>query len=258
MQSVPVLTAGNLALPGVSHAFFTRKGGISTGIYDSLNGGVGSSDAPENVKENRRRMAFALDIAEDRFLVPYQIHSAEARIVARPWPIGSRPRCDGLVTNTKSLALGVTGADCGMLLFADAKAQVIGACHAGWKGAFSGMIAATIDKMEACGARHSDIHVALGPTIGPKSYEVGPEFIQFFINKDPTYGQFFIPSPRPDHALFNLPGFINFSLEGLNVASFENLSVDTYSDEARCFSFRRSTHRQEPDYGRLVSAIALT
>jgi len=135
MQSVPVLTARNLALPGVRHAFFTRKGGISSGIYDSLNGGVGSNDAPENVKENRRRMAVALDIAEDRFLVPFQIHSAEARIVVRPWPIGSRPRCDGLVTNTKSLALGVTGADCGMLLFADSKAQVVGACHAGWKGA---------------------------------------------------------------------------------------------------------------------------
>lgn len=258
MTSVPpALTARNLDLPGLRHAFFTREGGVSDGVYASLNGGVGSRDAAARVAENRARMAARVGVEAERLLVPFQIHSADALVVDEPWGADSRPRCDGLVTREASLALGVTGADCGMLLFADARAGVIGACHAGWKGALTGMIEATVMEMEAQGARRADIHVALGPAIGATSYEVGPEFIAHFGETDRNFARFFAPSNREGHAMFDLPGFIASRVEALNVASFENVGVDTYADEARCFSYRRSVHRQEPDYGRLVSAIAL-
>ncbi len=251
------LTARNLDLPGVRHAFFTREGGVSDGVYASLNGGVGSRDAPPRVAENRARMAARLGVEAERLLVPFQIHSAEARAVRQPWRADARPRCDGMVTTEVSLALGVTGADCGMLLFANVTAGVIGACHAGWKGAFDGVIEATVAEMEAQGARRADIHVALGPAIGATSYEVGPEFVARFRDADESYARFFTPTARDGHATFDLPGFIASRVEALNVASFEDLGVDTYADEARCFSYRRSVHRREPDYGRLVSAIAL-
>lgn len=257
MSGTPVLSAANLALPGVGHAFFTRQGGVSEGVYTSLNGGVGSRDTPENVAENRARMATRLGVAHERLLVPFQIHSADALIVSEPWAPDARPRCDGLVTREKNLALGVTGADCGMLLFADANARVIGACHAGWKGALTGMIDATISAMESLGAQRAHIHVALGPAIGASSYEVGPEFSARFLETDPGYARYFTPSTRTDHAMFNLPGFISARVTALGVASFENLGVDTYAEEARCYSYRRSVHRNEPDYGRLVSAITL-
>jgi YfiH family protein len=251
------LTAGNLSLPGVAHAFFTRAGGVSEGVYDSLNGGVGSRDDPARVGENRARMARRVGVAAERLLVPYQIHSSEALHVTAPWEAEARPRCDGLVTDVPGLALGVTGADCGMLLFADARAGVIGACHAGWKGALTGMIAATVAAMEARGARRGDIHVALGPAIGAKSYEVGPEFVARFCAEDAGFAGFFAPSTRAGHALFDLPGFIAARVAQCEPASFVDLRVDTYANETRCFSYRRSVHREEPDYGRLVSAIAL-
>lgn len=257
MTIPPALAARNLDLPGVRHAFFTREGGVSDGVYGSLNGGVGSKDAPERVVENRARMAARVGVPAERLLVPFQIHSADALTVSEPWAPEGRPRCDGLVTREGALALGVTGADCGMLLFADASAGVIGACHAGWKGAFTGMIEATIAAMETQGARRTDIHVALGPAIGAESYEVGPEFSARFIEEDADYARFFAPSPRKGHSMFDLQGFIAMRVARLDVASFEALGVDTYVDEARCFSYRRSVHRREPDYGRLVSAIAL-
>ncbi len=257
MTIPPALTAHNLDLPGVRHAFFTREGGVSEGVYGSLNGGVGSQDEPARVSENRARMAAKVGVPAERLLVPYQIHSADALAVSEPWAPDARPRCDGLVTREASLALGVTGADCGMLLFADARAGVIGACHVGWKGALTGMIEATILAMEAQGARRADIHIALGPAIGATSYEVGPEFSARFIQHDASYARFFAPSRREGHSMFDLQGFIACRVERLEVASFEALGVDTYADAARCFSYRRSVHRQEPDYGRLVSAIAL-
>lgn len=258
MADLPALTAPNLALPGVRHAFFTRAGGVSEGVYSSLNGGVGSRDSAARVAENRARMAAHLGVAAERLLVPFQVHSADARAVNEPWAADARPRCDGLATRAGALALGVTGADCGMLLFADARAGVIGACHAGWKGALTGMIEATVAAMEAQGARRSDIHIALGPAIGARSYEVGAEFVERFVEADRDHAGFFSPSIRADHAMFDLPGFIAARVAALNVASFEALAIDTYADETRCFSYRRSVHRQEPDYGRLVSAIALT
>jgi YfiH family protein len=252
-----VLTATNLSLPGIRHAFFTREGGVSQGVYGSLNGGVGSRDDPARVAENRARMARALEAEAERLLVPYQIHSSDALYVEEPWGAEARPRCDGLVTDAPRLALGVTGADCGMLLFADARAGVVGAAHAGWKGALGGMIEATIAAMESRGARRADIHVALGPAISGESYEVGAEFVERFLAEDAGYARFFSASSRAGHSMFDLPAFIEARVAAAGAASFENLRIDTYSDEARCFSYRRSVHRKEPDYGRLVSAIAL-
>ncbi|PWB83829.1 MAG: peptidoglycan editing factor PgeF [Methylocystaceae bacterium] len=256
-DGLAILSAANLALPGVRHAFFTRAGGVSDGVYESLNGGVGSDDEPSRVAENRARMARRLAAEADRLLVPYQIHSSEALYVDAPWEADARPRCDGLVTDQAALALGVTGADCGMLLFADARAGVVGACHAGWKGALTGMIEATVAAMETRGARRADVHVALGPAIGPKSYEVGAEFVERFVSVDARHARFFAPSTRAGHAMFDLPSFIESRVAALDVASFESLRIDTYTNETHCFSYRRSVHRKEPDYGRLVSAIAL-
>ena len=254
-MSLPVIQSPTLAAAGVKHAFFTRNGGVSEGVYATLNGGVGSSDARENVAENKRRMAETLGVSAERFLVPFQIHSADCLAVDTPWT--DRPRCDGLATATPGLALGVTGADCGMILFADPKAAVVGACHAGWKGALSGVIESTLAAMEKLGARRAETIVALGPTIGPRSYEVGPEFFAQFVAQSPEHARFFSTSVKAEHKMFDLPAFIGFRVEQARVATFENLALDTYADEARFYSYRRTTHRKEPDYGRLVSAVAL-
>ena len=257
MSGVPFLKADCLNLPGVAHAFFTRQGGVSEGVYASLNGGVGSRDMGEAVHENRARMAAALGVATPRLAVPFQVHSADAIIISEPWAANARPRCDGIVTATPGLALGVTGADCGMILFADPETHVIGACHAGWRGALAGVIEATVDAMEGLGARRREIAAALGPCIGPTSYEVGPEFMAAFAGKGEDVARFFTPSRKPGHAMFDLPGYIAERAARAGVERFEGLGLDTYSDEARFFSYRRTTHHGEPDYGRLVSAIAL-
>jgi YfiH family protein len=245
------------ALSDVRHAFFTRQGGVSQGVYASLNGGVGSQDDPAAVAENRARMAGVLGVAPENLLVPYQIHSADALAVSAPWAEGARPRCDGLVTATPGLALGVTGADCGVLLFADRQAGVIGAAHAGWKGALTGMVEALVAAMELLGATRANISAALGPTIGPQSYEVGPEFHQRFYAEDAGFARFFAPSAQSGHFMFDLPGFIEMRAERAKIDAFENLALDTYGDETRFFSYRRTTHRKEADYGRLVAAVAL-
>jgi polyphenol oxidase len=253
--TLPKITSPLLSGAGVNHAFFTRIGGVSEGVYASLNGGVGSNEAREKVMENRSRMALTLGVAPERLLVPFQIHSPDCLVVDAPWT--GRPRVDALATATPGLALGVTGADCGMILFADTKAGVVGAAHAGWKGALTGVLEATLDAMERLGARRADIVVALGPTIGPASYEVGPEFHSQFTAASSDFSRFFAPSPKPGHFMFDLPGFITMRMERAGVAGFENLALDTYPDEARFYSYRRTTHRKEPDYGRLVSAIVL-
>lgn len=254
-SGLPAFRSPALAAAGVKHAFFTRNGGVSPGVYATLNGGVGSSDARENVAENKRRMAETLDVLPERFLVPFQIHSPDCLAVDAPWT--DRPRCDGLATATPALALGVTGADCGMILFADPRAAVVGACHAGWKGALSGVIEATLAAMEKLGSRRADTIVALGPTIGPASYEVGPEFFAQFVAQAGDHARFFAPSIKAEHRMFDLPAFIGMRVEKAGAGVFENLALDTYADESRFFSYRRTTHRREPDYGRLVSAIAL-
>jgi YfiH family protein len=241
----------------VAHGFFTRVGGISEGVYASLNGGVGSRDAPEAVTENRARIATALGAAPERLAVPYQIHSPDAVAITEPWLPGARPRCDALVTGTMGLALGVTGADCGMILFADQRARVIGAAHAGWKGALTGVVEATITAMEGLGARRTDVVAALGPCIGPRSYEVGPEFVAAFANAGDDVARYFTPSRRDGHSMFNLNAYIAERAERAGVGRFEDLGLDTYSDESRFFSYRRATHRKEPDYGRLLSVIIM-
>jgi YfiH family protein len=243
-----------LRLPGVRHGFFTRAGGVSTGVYASLNGGVGSSDDPAAVAENRARMAAALGLGADRLLVPYQVHSPDVVTVSGPWE--TRPRCDGIVTATPGLALGVTGADCGMILFADASARVVGAAHAGWKGARDGVVEATVAAMVALGAAASRIVAVLGPCIAQSSYEVGPEFVAAFAG-DSEALRFFAPSRNEGRSVFDLHGYIGLRAARAGVGLFVDLGLDTYADEARFFSYRRKTHRGEADYGRLVSAIGL-
>jgi YfiH family protein len=232
-------------------------GGVSQGLYATLNGGVGSDDAPENVAENRARMARALGIAADRLITPYQIHSPEVATVEAPWTPDSRPRADALVTRTPGLAIGVSTADCGPLLFADAKARVIGAAHAGWRGAFTGVIEGTIAAMEKLGADRGRIAVALGPAISQPNYEVGTEFVERFVAADSANARFFAASERPGHAMFDLNGYIAARLERAGIRQFEDLRLCTYADPARFYSFRRTTHLSEPDYGRHINAIAL-
>jgi len=255
MTTALALHSQDLVATGIKHGFFTRQGGVSSGLYASLNGGVGSQDDPACVAENRRRMAEHLGVEARHLLVPYQIHSADALIVSEPF--AERPRCDALVTNMPGLALGVTGADCGIVLFAAPQARVIGAAHAGWKGALSGVLEATLAAMEKLGAARETIRAVLGPTIAQQSYEVGPEFAERFTEVSPDYARFFVPSARESHAMFDLPGFIGMRLRAAGVQSFCNLALDTYVNEESFYSYRRSVHRKEADYGRQVAAIAL-
>jgi purine-nucleoside/S-methyl-5'-thioadenosine phosphorylase / adenosine deaminase len=257
VSPAPFLAAESLRAPGVAHGFFTRLGGVSQGVYASLNVGSGSRDAAEAVTENRARASAALGVAPERLAVPYQIHSPEAVAISEGWAPGARPRCDALVTATPGLALGVTGADCGMILFADQRARVIGAAHAGWKGALAGVVEATVAAMVRLGARPGDIVAALGPCIGHKSYEVGPEFVAAFASARDDQGRYFTPSRRAGHSMFDLNGFIAARAARAGVGRFEDLSLDTYADEGRFFSYRRAMHRKEADYGRLMSVIVM-
>jgi YfiH family protein len=257
VSAAQFLSAESLQIPGVAHGFFTRVGGASQGVYASLNAGVGSRDAPDAVAENRARVAAALGAAPERLAVPFQIHSPNAVAITEPWRAAARPRCDALVTATPGLALGVTGADCGMILFADQRARVIGAAHAGWKGTLKGVIEATVTAMERLGAKRSDIVAGLGPCIGPKSYEVGPEFVAAFEDAEKETGRYFAPSVREGHSMFNLNAYIAERAARAGVERFEDLGLDTYADESRFFSYRRATHRKEPDYGRLMSVIVM-
>jgi purine-nucleoside/S-methyl-5'-thioadenosine phosphorylase / adenosine deaminase len=244
------------AIPGLRHAFFTREGGVSDGIYNSLNGGLGSRDKAANVAENRRRMAEQLGVELSHFLNVHQIHSPDVIVATGPWESPTRPQADAIVTRTQGLAIGVTTADCGPVLFVDPKARVIGAAHAGWKGALTGILESTIDAMEKLGAERNSVVAAIGPLIRQPSYEVGREFVERFIDADADNTLFFLPGDRDGHAMFDLPGFIRMRLENAGVVMIDDLGVDTYADR-RCFSYRRSVHRREPDYGRLVHAIAL-
>jgi polyphenol oxidase len=253
----PVLSPSLSALTGIRHAFFTRQGGVSDGpIYGSLNGGTGSSDERGNVLENRRRMAEHLGVAPAQLVSVWQVHSPDCLHVTGPWP-GERPKADAMATATPGLALGVATADCGPLLFVDAGAHVIGAAHAGWKGAIGGVIESTLSAMERLGARRKNIAAVVGPMLSQANYEVGPEFVARFLAEDAGNGRFFIPSDKPEHAMFDLPGYNLARLERAGVGRAENLDLCTYADERRFFSYRRSTHRRESDYGRLISAVCL-
>jgi polyphenol oxidase len=245
-----------LGLPGIRHAFFTREGGVSTGIYSGLNGGIGSGDERAAVLENRSRMANALGVPAHHLLGLYQIHSPDVIVVEQPFG-EERPKADAMVTKVAGLALGISTADCGPLLFADPSARIIGAAHAGWKGAFSGIVEATVSAMEGLGATREAIVAVLGPTIGPGAYEVGPEFFERFIADDEDNESFFLPSDEPDKAYFNLPGYIAARAGAAGIGRFADVSLCTYSDEERFYSYRRATHRGEADYGRLISAIVI-
>jgi YfiH family protein len=253
-----MLTSPSLcALPGIAHAFFTRQGGVSQGVYASLNGGLGSRDERARVVENRARMAAALGIAHDRFATLYQVHSSDVVIVDADWDQAARPKADALVTRRVSLAIAVSTADCGPVLFADAKAGVIGAAHAGWKGALAGVIESTVSAMEKLGARRADISAALGPMISQANYEVGAEFVARFIDADEDNPRFFQRSSIGRLALFDLPGYIAARCRAAGIGGFEDIRRCTYADEELFYSYRRTTHRHESDYGRHLSVIAL-
>jgi len=245
-----------LAIPDLRHAFFTREGGVSEGIYAGLNAGIGSDDDPAHVAENRRRMAAVLGVAPERFLTAYQVHSPDVAVATAPWDAASRPKVDAIVTRLPGLAIGVTAADCGPVLLVDPNARVIGAAHAGWKGALTGVLESTIAAMEQLGADRGNLIAAIGPLIRQPSYEVGAEFVDRFTAADPDYARYFIASTRPGHAMFDLGGFIRMRLENAGVLMIDDTGHDTYPDQ-RFYSYRRSVHRQEPDYGRHVHAIAL-
>jgi polyphenol oxidase len=252
-----VIEADALRLPGVRHAFFTRRGGVSTGIYAALNTGIGSRDERAAVLENRARAAAHLGVPADRLATPYQIHSADVALVEDAWGPGLGPKADAVATAQPGMAVGVGTADCGPILFAEPQARVVAAAHAGWKGAAGGVLEATLEAMERLGARRERIVAVLGPTISVEAYEVGPEFVERFRAEDSRNERFFRPSARADHAMFDLPAYIAARLTTAGVGTAKALNLCTYADEARFFSYRRATHRGEPDYGRLLSAIAL-
>jgi YfiH family protein len=245
------------SLKGIRHAFFTRSGGVSQGVYATLNGGIGSKDAPDSVNENRKRMADALGVAPERFLTAYQIHSPDVVTVVEPWSHDQRPRADAMVTNVPGIALGISTADCGPVLFADANARVIGAAHAGWRGAFSGVLEATIAAMEKLGAHRKHIVTALGPMIRQPNYEVGPEFVIRFREAGDANMRFFAPSERKDHAMFDLAGYVTMRLERAGIETIDDLKLCTYAEPERFFSYRRMTKLGETDYGRHINAVTL-
>lgn len=254
-----MLTADALnTLPHVRHGFFTREGGISKGIYLGLNCGMGSDDDKGAVIENRARVAAKLDVAKENLLTVHQIHSANVIHVSEPWQYGDAPKGDAMVTTRTDVALGVLAADCTPVLFADSTARVIGAAHSGWKGAFTGVLEATIDTMIELGARRENIIAAIGPCISREAYEVGPEFRERFLDASPANDIWFTPSARDNHFMFDLTGYVAHRLNKTNIKIVARLDRCTYADEARFFSYRRTIHRGEPDYGRQMSAIALT
>jgi YfiH family protein len=244
-------------LPGIRHGFFTRQGGASRGLYASLNCGAGSKDDPVAVIENRSRVAQHLGSFGDDVQTIYQTHSATAHVMEALVPRDSLPKGDALVTRTRGLVIGVLTADCAPVLFADAEAKVVGAAHAGWRGALGGVLEATVVAMEGLGADRSRIFAALGPSIGPKSYEVGPEFVAEFQAAEPGNARFFtIPKGRKTPH-FDLPAYVMDRLGRLGIRHAERQSPCTYENESMFFSFRRTTHRKEPDYGRQISAIVV-
>ena len=244
-------------LDGVRHGFFTRNGGVSDGLYASLNCGYGSGDDPVAVTENRARIAARVGVSPERLVTVYQIHSPMVVTVERPWTPDQAPEADAMVTRQPDLALGILTADCVPVLLADAEAGVIGAAHAGWKGARGGVLAATVEAMTALGAAPARIVAGIGPCIAQRSYEVGPDFPVQFTATIPSDGDFFLPSPRPGHFMFDLSGLVERRLTALGVARVERCANDTRSEEDRFFSYRRSTLNHEPVYGRGLSVIAL-
>lgn len=251
-MTLEILTADSL--DGVRHGFFTRRGGASSGVFAGLNCGVGSTDQSEIVAINRARVAEALKVPSDHLVGVHQVHSADVVTVTEPFD--DKPRADALVTSTPGLALSVLTADCQPVLLADPKVGVIGAAHAGWRGALSGIMEATVDAMTALGANAQDIHAAIGPSISQRAYEVGPEFLETFMAEDDSYARFFAQG-EGDRLHFDLPGFGLYRLREAGVGDASWTNHCTYSDPDRFYSYRRTVHAKEADYGRLISAITL-
>lgn len=245
------------ALAGIRHGFFTRQGGVSRGLYSELNCGLGSQDAREAVMENRRRVAAALGKAAQPVVTLYQTHSATARIVTGPQDPANLPRADAVVTATPGVVVGVLAADCCPVLFADPTSKVVAAAHAGWRGAVSGILEATISAMEDAGARRERIVAAIGPCIGVANYEVGPEFEAEVCALAPDNARFFTRPATGGRAHFDLSAYVLGRLAALQLAACESATECTYANESRFFSYRRSCHRNEPDYGRQISAIVV-
>ena len=253
-----MLTLGRLnELRGLRHAFFTREGGVSEGLYSSLNCGYGSGDETERVRENRARAMAALALPPEALHTVYQYHSPEVVELAEPWQGGEPPKADALVTRQRGLALGILTADCVPVLLADERAGVIGAAHAGWKGALGGILESTVAAMEKLGAAREAIVAGIGPAIEQRSYEVGPEFPGPFLKEDPGNGDFFAPSPRQGHFLFDIKGYVARRLGRCGLRDLHVSPADTRAESARFFSYRRATLLGEKDYGRGLSTIVL-
>ena len=252
-----MITSDALAGDGIRHGFLTRDGGVSDGLFASLNCGLGSGDDQAKVLENRRRAAAQLDRAADELVTCYQIHSAQVVTVERPWRRDDRPRADAMVTCTPGIALGILTADCAPVLLADAEARVIGAAHAGWRGAVSGVLDQTVAAMIKLGAAPQRIAAAIGPCIAQPSYEVGPEFPAPFLAEAVANAAFFLPAARAGHFLFDLPGYVAQRLARLGVMRVARTGGDTAAEPQRFFSYRRACLSKERDYGREISAIAL-
>jgi polyphenol oxidase len=252
-MTLEILAADCLA--PVRHGFFTRRGGASSGIFAGLNCGPGSSDQSDAVAINRARAAAAMGLEPDRLVTLEQTHSVE--VLTLDAPLQGRPAADAMVTSTAGIGLGVLTADCQPVLFADPEAGVIGAAHAGWRGALAGVLEATLEAMEALGARRQETVAAIGPTISQRAYEVGPEFLDSFLAEDPDYSRFFANGTDSTRMMFNLPSFGLHRLRTAGIGHAEWTGHCTYSDPARFYSYRRTTHAGEADYGRLISIIRL-
>ena len=253
MEAVEVIRASSLAI--IPHGFLGRLGGVSTGIHAGLNVGWGSDDEREAIAENRRR-AVAAVLPDATLVTVHQVHSPDVVTVTEPWPDDARPNADALVTNRHGLLLGILTADCAPVLLADVEAGVIGAAHAGWKGALSGVTDATVAAMEALGAKRERIAAAIGPCIAQANYEVDDDFEARFVVAD-TFNARFFKLGREGHAWFDLEGYVAMRLEAAGVGTVEKLGLDTYADEPRFYSYRRATHRGEPGYGREIAVIGL-
>jgi YfiH family protein len=241
---------------GIRHGFFTRQGGVSKGVYGSLNCGLGSRDDEENVRQNRSLVAETLGVPPERLLTLYQIHSATAVIVDKPWN-GAVSEADALVTRTPGLAIGALTADCAPVLFCDPEARVIAAAHAGWRGALLGIVEATVASMERLGAKPERVVAVIGPTISQRAYEVGADYVERFLAEEPASSPFFMTDDGSGEPHFDLAGYVAERLARAGVGTVSDLGLCTYCDETRLFSYRRSQHHGEQDYGRQISAIVL-
>jgi YfiH family protein len=244
-------------LRGIRHGFLTRRGGVSDGIYASLNCGLGSKDDQGAVVENRARALRSAGLAPDSLSTAYQVHSAKVAVVEEDWDETHRPQVDGLVSITRGRSLGILTADCVPVLFADPEAGVIGAAHAGWKGAIGGVLQETVATMEKLGAKRAGIQAGVGPAIAQKSYEVGPEFPQPFIDRDRANARFFTTAMRCRHFMFDLVGYVERELTALGLGGVAVAGNDTCAEADDFFSYRRTTLAKESDYGRQISLIGL-